>query len=624
MNLKRKATISTLVGIFLMMVSCEEDLTTLGEGVVGGEPFTTGKAVFDVFAYNKRVNAVQTNRLPLYQLGNFNDPIYGVRRGSITSQVQLPINQNTRATINVFGELSQSTEDGADSDESESTIPENETVKEVFLYLPYQLQPESLRDRDLDGVDDQFDADPDDPNSDSDNDGLTDFAENTGGTNPLDPDTDGDGIGDADDESTVQNAFARTFSLDSIYGNREVPFRLKVERSTFFLRDLDPNTNFEEAQEYFSSQRFSPDFVDEVLFEGEVEISNEQIVFFNEDDPDTEDVDESLTLDATRTLSPGIRVPLDPDFFQQNLLNKEGSSELLSQANFVEFFRGVHLSLDATDDMMILFDLSGARITITYEYDNYNNNNTVSDTSDDFIEQVERDFVLNLLRNSGGLISGNAVNTFESDDFPPQIADQLDNGDNASRIYLKGGDGAVAEVDLFDDTDADPILEEIRSKNWIINEANLVFHVDEQSLNGLIEEEQPPRIYLYNAETNLPIYNFVIESESSVNTDPLGLYLNFGGILNRENNTYTIRITEHINNIIVRDSANAKLALTLTSNIDITQSRVAEAMGAGGSVIDVPVMSTVNALGTVLFGSNVQAANEEKKLKLEIFFTETN
>tara|TARA_Y100001933_G_scaffold153531_1_gene151930 strand:+ start:9981 stop:11840 length:1860 start_codon:yes stop_codon:yes gene_type:complete len=618
----RKATISTLVGIFLVMVSCEEDLTTLGEGVVGGEPFNTGKAVYDVFAYNKRVNAVQTNRLPIYQLGNFNDPIYGKRRASITSQVRFSINPNTGTLNNTFGDFSQATEDNSDNDESISTIPENETVKEVFLYLPYQQPPDSSRDSDGDGVDDAFDVDPTDPNSDSDNDGLTDNTERVRGLNPLDPDTDGDGIGDADDDDTISNAFAKTYELDSIYGNIEAPFRLKVERSTFFLRDLDPNTNFEEAQEYFSTQTFSPDFVSDVLFDGEVEIDNKEILFFNEDDPDTPDVDESLTVD--NRLDPGIRVPLDPNFFQENILDKEGSSELLSQANFVEFFRGIHLSIDADDDIMLLLDLSRANITLTYEYDDYNNNNTTSDTSDDFIEQTERNLVFNLLQNNNGVISGNAVNTFESDGFPTEIADNLDTGENASRIYLKGGDGAMAEIQLFDEVDATPILEEIRSKNWIINEANLVFYVDEQLLNSNMVKEQPPRIYIYNAETNQPIYNLATETASSVNTDPLGLYLNFGGILDKENNTYTVRITEHINNIIVRDSANAKLALTLTSNIDIAQSAVREAVGANNTKIDVPVMSTVNPFGTVLFGSNVDAANEEKKLKLEIFFTEAN
>jgi hypothetical protein len=35
-------------------------------------------------------------------------------------------------------------------------------------------------------------------------------------------------------------------------------------------------------------------------------------------------------------------------------------------------------------------------------------------------------------------------------------------------------------------------------------------------------------------------------------------------------------------------------------------------------------MSTINPFGTILFGSNVDGADIENKLKLEIFFTETN
>jgi hypothetical protein len=35
-------------------------------------------------------------------------------------------------------------------------------------------------------------------------------------------------------------------------------------------------------------------------------------------------------------------------------------------------------------------------------------------------------------------------------------------------------------------------------------------------------------------------------------------------------------------------------------------------------------MSTVSPLGTILYGSNVEAGEEAKKLKLEIFYTEAN
>ena len=63
MNLLNRLKLPTVVGVFLVafLGSCEEDLTTVGSGVVGGEPFTAGKAVYDVFAYNKKIEAVRTN-----------------------------------------------------------------------------------------------------------------------------------------------------------------------------------------------------------------------------------------------------------------------------------------------------------------------------------------------------------------------------------------------------------------------------------------------------------------------------------------------------------------------------------------------------------------------------------
>ncbi|MGX1928376.1 DUF4270 family protein [Flagellimonas sp. 2504JD4-2] len=606
MKFSRILKVSALVGtLFLIVTSCEEELDTIGEGVIGGEPFTTGKQSYDVFAFNKGIEAVQTNRLPLYQLGTFNDPFYGTRNASIVSQVSLS------TTDPNFGDSSQETEDNADNDDLDSTIPENETVKEVYLYIPFQLPPTSLRDTDGDGVEDIFDADPEDPNSDTDGDGVSDNSERIVGSNPFDPNEDGTG------DNFVANTFPKRFDLDSIYGDRGEDFNLRVTRNNFFLRNLDPNTNFQEAQEYFSNHDFAP-FEGEVLFEGPITVSDEEMLFFNEDDPDTDDVDESTTV-RTR-LNPGIRVALDNDFFQTNILDKEGQSELLSQANFQDFLRGIRISGQSDiEELMFLLDLTQANITITYEFQDYN-------VTDEAVETVERDFVLNLLVNTNGFITGNAVNTFVDEPFPDIVVNALDNGENASRIYMKGGAGTIAEVRLFDEAEnggAD-IIDEIRSNNWIINEANLVFYVDQEelTLNGGTVVE-PPRLYLYNGETNQLIFNPA--NENSVTNEPLGLFLDYDGILEKENNQgvkYTIRITEHINNIIVRDSTNAKLALTLTSNIGL--GTVTEAVGSQEPVLDVPVMANINPLGTVLFGSNVISGNEDKKLKLEIYYTQAN
>ncbi len=607
MKFFRIIKVSALVGtLFLITLACEEELGTIGEGVVAGEPFTTGKAEFDVFAFNKGIETVQTNRLPLYQLGTFNDPIYGQRNASIVSQLSLPGRQGNP----IFGDSSQETEDNADTDDSDITIPEEETVKEVYLYIPFQLPPSSLRDSDGDGVEDEFDNDSSDPNSDEDGDGVSDNAERVIGSNPFDPNEDGTG------DDFVANTFPRRLDLDSIFGDRTQTFNLKVSTSTYFLRDLDPNTNFEEAQEYFSNQDFSA-FVGQELFSGEVSIVNEEMLFFLDDDPETADIDESLQVETR--LNPGIWVPLDNTYFQQNILDKEGQSELISQNNFADFVRGIHLE-GGTDmeELMFLFDLTQANITITYEFQDYN-------TTDEAVETVERDFVLNLLINSNGIILGNAVNILEDADYPAEIANILDNGENTARIYSKGGPGTFTEIRLFDEAEnggAD-IINGIKQNNWIINEANVIFYVDRNSLDLAGGVEEPPRLYLYNAETNQPIYNTA--RETSDTNEPLGLFLDYGGILEKDNGAgvkYKFRITDYINNIIVRDSTNARLALTLTSNIGVPN--VAESMGDDGEIIDMPLMSTINPLGTVLFGSNVDASDIDKKLKLEIYYTEAN
>lgn len=599
---------TAVCGIFFLvaLLACEEELITIGDTVIGGEPFTTDKAYFDVFVYNKDLKAVPTNKLPIYQLGVYNDPVFGNTEARITTQVTLPSGQGNP----IFGIFSQATEDNADTDEQEATIDENETVQKVYLYIPYLQNPSD--DRDQDGVIDSEDMDPEDPNSDTDNDGLSDNEERIRGTNPLVADTDGDGINDAEDPETALNIFPRKKDLDSIYGNREASFVLKVERSTFFLRDLDPNANFLAAQEYYSTQQFSPDFTEEVLFEGAVTISDDEILIPQEDDPETEE-DESEQ--PAERLQPGIRVELDPLFFQQNILDNEGRSPLLSASNFVEFFRGIHLSASfPTDNLLFLLDLTNANITIEYEYDKIEEGETVKEA---------RSYELSLITGGGNQgILGNAVNTLNNEALPMGIADELDTGENASRIYLKGGEGTYAQIVLFGEDGGESIIEAIKANNWIINEAKLTFYLDEEALIPAPALEQPVRLYVFNAENNQPLYDPL--NENSVAESNFGLFLNYDGFLETDSNgdrKYEVRITDHINDILIRDAENDTLGLMVTSDIRIIGAQ--NTVLANGEERDLPISGTISPLSTVLIGSNVPVQNP-KRLQLEISYTETN
>ena len=368
--------------------------------------------------------------------------------------------------------------------------------------------------------------------------------------------------------------------------------------------------------------------------------SDFQIQFIVEEDDEETEEDEEGTI--SRTLPPGLRVPLDPAFFQENLLDMEGSPELLSAANFNDFLRGIHISITSlpgtngeVEDLLFLVNMAAANIEVVYEHDVSNNNDTPDDTSDDSIDTVEQTFTLNLITQitpPNGPILGNAVNTFISEDYPTSVTDELDTGENASRIYLKGGAGSYAEIELFseEEENRNTIIEEIRANNWIINEANLVFYVDRETLDAAILADplanttEPLRLYLFNAETNEVLYNTLIDPVSV--DSGLASFPQYDGVLETDTATgrgirYTIRITSYLNEIILRNADNATLGLTVTSDIRIAA--VSNAMVSGTEEVDLPILATVNPFGTVLFGSNIPES-DERRLKLEIFYTEAN
>ncbi len=622
MNFYKKLAFSAIAGILLMttFVACEDELNTIGSGVISGEPFSANKVAYNVYAYNKKIKAAQTNNLPIYQLGTFNDPVYGKTTAYVNTQIRLSGEGNPK-----FGIYSQEIENEAETDDNIATIVENETVKKVLLHIPYLIKTDAFRDADNDGVDDEFDTEPKDPNNDSDGDGLTNAQEKAAGTNPLSKDTDGNGIDDDKDTDTVANAYPKQYELDSIYGGKiGDEFNLKVERSTYFLRDLDPNSNFEERQVYYSNQEelYPPtSYVSDVLYDGSATISNiEKLIYKKDDDPKTEDKDESKEVETR--LAPGIMVNLDAQFFQENLLDKEGEAELLSQTNFQDFIRGIYLSASGiTEDIMFLLDFERASINIEYIYDKKNTNGTVDDITDDIIEEATATYSLGV-----NATTRNAVNILVNEDYPADITAKMDTGENADRIYLKGGAGSYVEIKLFDEGNGADIISQIKAKNWIINEAKLVFYVDRDALDAAGSKVEPPRLYLYNAEKNTPLYGFPITSRDVPN-GPLSLkvLLGYGGIIEEAADgkgvKYTIRITEYINDLIVRGKENATLGLTITSDIRFVNSRATILEGAEEGKI--PRLSVVNPMGTVLYGSNVSAGDEDKKLKLEIFYTET-
>ena len=591
--------------IILSELSCTKEYNSIGTEILKSDTFETSLENIPVFASQKRIQPFKSNGLTSYQLGQINDNIFGKTEASFITQLTLS------QPNPYFGKWDSDSEINGDSNNIK-VIEENETVNNVVLEIPFF---NNTFDSDGDGVIDLYDVDSNDIYSDSDGDGVSDIVEKSNGTDPLNPDTDGDGINDNEDtESINPNNGATVYDVDSLIGNINASFKIKIEELDYYLRDYDPTNNFESFQKYYSDDHFIKNFSKETLFDDNIEIDTNEIVIYNEDDPDTNDVDESTTV--KERLSPRLKIPLDNAFFQDKILNKEGSVDLLNPDNFNLFFKGLIISsYNFSDDLLMILDYSNSKIKINYDYDVYNDNGTADDTSDDSVEKENKDFEI--------LLSGNQLNLFNKDNYSQEILDNVNNSENLSKGYLKGGEGFMLELDLFTENNGENILNEIRSKGWLINEANLTVYVDQTTINsygGLIE---PARLYLYNIEDQTPLIDYFLdnstgnkESDKKINHDGLLEYQS-----DKKGLKYKIRISEHIKNIVRNDSISPKLGLVVTSSIENSQNLD---LRENYSLSKIPISSAINPLGTVIYGPNPESENFDKRLRLEIYYTEIN
>ena len=589
-----------------ILTSCNKDYNTVGVDLIDNKPFTTSIEEIPVFVKMNRIPPYVSNAISTFQLGIYQDNIYGESKVSFLSQLSIGGEEDQMGIFSQTDEIN-----GIEG--NIAAIPELETVKNVFLDIPFFT---NVDDDDNDGVINLYDVDSTDPYSDSDGDGVSDADESNAGQNPLNKDTDGDGILDGEDtESVNPNAGATIYELDSLIGNSDSKFKLKVSELEYFLRPFDPENNFESYQKYYSNNNIPDNFSGTVLFDQEIEINSNELVFYNEDDPETEDEDESETV--KERLTPRIRVSLDKDFFQSKIIDKEDSNELSNLDNFKLYFKGIVIdAYDFTDPLLMILNFPEAEIRIVYEYQQYNKNSTDDDISDDTIESIEKNYTLKL--------EGTKLNSFKHDPYSVTINNAIsDTINNPESVYLKGGEGIMAEIELFKDNEGKDILEEIRSQDWLINEANLSIYINKDMLSssgGIIE---PSRLYLYDIENKAALIDYFIDNSAGAK-EYQNKVIHGGSIeLDEDKNglMYKIRISEHIKNVVRKDSTNVKLGLVVSQDISNTMNIEVKTKDF---MTFIPGSSAISPLGTVLIGPSPSAEHYEKRMRLDLYYTKLN
>jgi hypothetical protein len=416
-----------------------------------------------------------------------------------------------------------------------------------------------------------------------------------------------------------------TFTLDSIYGGGK--FKLSVYESGYSMRSLDPTNSFD-AQKYYTDQ--NADFEN-------VKIGNRL-----NDDPDEKQNDafffnpaeykETVTVDTKETVTrtpPGMRLNLNKAFFNTKILNAVASGKLATNDVFKNYFKGLYFKVEKVSgsaSQMAMLNFAAGKITIKYK-----ENTSATDAT-----RVSKSIVLNLvgntvnlLRDSDSAAYGSAISSASTSTGDP-------------RLYLKGGEGSLAVIELFGKTDVrgfdskgnptnvpngvadelDDLRYPANGKKLLINEANLVFHIDATAMAGA---KEPNRVYLYDLTHNQSILDYKLDGSSGTKAQN-GKFI-YNGIIKKEavtdgrGLTYKIRLTNQIRNLIKNaDSTNVKLGLVVTGNINNTVS--AKLRTAKALFSKAPKAAIITPLGTILYGN--KETDETKRLKLEIYYTKSN
>ena len=604
------------LGILLILfsltvfTSCNKDYYSVGIDLFEEEFQNLKSETFPIFSYQESLEKVQTNNLSNVHLGFFNDDFFGNTNSSFISQLDVSL-------LQTFGNYNQAQENQGSLDDIR-VINEEEELTAVYLDLPFF---NNTNDSDGDGVIDLYDSDPQDIESDSDGDGLSDIIEFEAGTNPLSNDSDGDGILDPNDtDSSSYNVEQQVYEIDSVFGDRSAEFDLKVYELTYYLSTLDPANNFESSKEYFSDDDFyKQGFYGKTLHDDSVSLNFDEIpVFYNEDDPTTEE-DELTQVNYYET--PRLRVPLDVNFFQRTLINLEGSERLVNQANFNNFFKGLIVRAENfTDDLYMMLDISNARIVLEYDYNSYNINDTYDDVTDDTIEIKKASSVIPL----GGV----TINIYDHENFDPKILAEVNTSAKnlpSEKIYLNGSK-FISKLKLFsNDNSISEELKSFMSKDVLINEANIVLHLDDE-ISKSNSKVLPERLYIYSYDNASPIEDYNKDFSIDYSTTSINMNkFSFGGLLQYDSNnkptSYKFNITNHVSNIVRHDSLNIDLGLTTMSNIDDVFTLKSGYLPNMKKIL-LPSSSLSFPFPVSLFGSSPDQSNLSKRLKLEILYTE--
>lgn len=411
------------------------------------------------------------------------------------------------------------------------------------------------------------------------------------------------------------------FQLDSVWTSGSNSFMLNIYELYTYLNILDPDDPTKN-KEYFSDATF--DTTGSSLYSGLItpNVNDTMMVvdrykYPNYPDTSMGELYQQDTIIKSDT-SPSLKLYFDNDFIKTRFQDPSMGSDFASNTDFQHYFKGLFFEASENginNTSLMALKLSSATMTIYYSTSVQTDEDDDQDLDGNGVngeENVTIGTPLSFIYPLGGV----KVNVFDRDNTTALVNNYINNppdfvnGEELMFIHGASGSDGIIKI-LGEDANTNDIpdeLELLRTKNWLINDAQLIVNIDDANTTDLF----PERLTLYNIDPidpDIRLQTHDIMTQGIAFVDG-GLQRDLDSIPYR----YVFHITDYISEIIksenelpIRD-----FGIKVYDPNDIPL-----------SAIDTIIRNYNNVHKGVILKGNLPNT-DENRVKLEIYYTEIN
>jgi hypothetical protein len=381
-------------------------------------------------------------------------------------------------------------------------------------------------------------------------------------------------------QATLNTGTTSDYTLESIIGDQTNAFNLNVYRTDTYMNRLNPidpsktnefasDTIYQILPEKLNAQvdyQFIPNALDTAMIHKR-RLSNGVV----------------YQTDTVQLINnnPFARIPLDETKIEQLFIDQYETSSFDSQEAINIYFKGLYIEATGNEGSLMGFNIVASSLSLKPSIE-IRYTKTVLKGGTEVVDTI--------IKSNSFLLSNFSTSVYAMTDktYP-----------NDKNIVIQGTAGSMAQVDILDTNQ----LNDLKSKNWLINDASLTFYVN-QDIVGQDTLQTPSRLFLYKDGTiKAQLKDHLSEGATIFDGNLV--------VTDQKPDYYRFRITDYVSDLLSgKTTENPTLGLKVFNNP--TDSYV--------SFIDTLVTDySWNPKAVTLL--NHFSSNEERRAKLKISYS---